>query len=316
MGLIGNLLNSANDALENAHASRLEQCWFDALHRLDGMNDRVRFAAMSGFLAGRRELLTEIPNWSVEGRLRAARELQEEARRCFDFNISKSWASFVVGAWLEGQARSFERSRNVYRRIEEFARSLEDDEAPKVVNAGLDEKIDGKTTINNQPEVRRLIADVPAASRVVNTRRFDPQHAAEEVQRLFGEFFIAFKYSGSGAMDSERWSVCADYLQLCNEVEREYMAAVLFGIWHSLIIDYGKFSGAERIVRSSLVQWLSVDQDHALNLVRSLINGTASPEAIEAARLTSSEVTQFFRDGSITHFENISNEVHGYLGYS
>ncbi len=91
--------------------------------RLDGP---IAKRAITGFLERRVLLRRELPNWSIEGRIKMGRALQAEARCKFDFNQAESYSLWLSGAWLESGARCSDNAASVHDFLERLAHEFED----------------------------------------------------------------------------------------------------------------------------------------------------------------------------------------------
>lgn len=172
MGFLGKLVDAAIEANEEAHAVRLERGFHDTIRRLQALGDRIRGEALVKFLKRRGALEAASPNWSVEGRIKAGRELQAEARKEYDFNQTESYSLWLAGAWLEARARSSERAQKVYSQIEELASILSSEAKNRSATqiATQTAPITPGTTLNLKDAQRELQRAYDALVREVESR--------------------------------------------------------------------------------------------------------------------------------------------------
>lgn len=124
-GLLGRLADAVIDANEEAHGKRLLDelnSTGDSLKKLEGW---VAEGAINGFLERRTQLNRQLPNWSIDGRIKMGKTLQAEARKRFDFNQAESYSLWMAGAWLESGARSSDNAASVHNVLERLARDFE-----------------------------------------------------------------------------------------------------------------------------------------------------------------------------------------------
>ena len=131
MGLIGKLVEAAVDANEEAHGVRLLRGLEDTKRCLAALQEDVRADSIGAFLARRQDLLRQIKNWSVEGRLKEGKKLQGEARGRSDFDQSESYALWMTGAWLESGVRKSPKARSVHQSLETLALDVGGEQAAK-----------------------------------------------------------------------------------------------------------------------------------------------------------------------------------------
>lgn len=127
MGFFGLLKEAAIEANDIAHGERLDHeltSTIECIKRLDG---RVANMALVGFVRSKIRLLNQIQNWSREGRIKTGRDLQAEARKCFDLDQAKSYGLWLAGAWLESMERSSPKAISVHSMLEAFSREIEKD---------------------------------------------------------------------------------------------------------------------------------------------------------------------------------------------
>lgn len=297
--MIKGLFNAATNFLEDAHSLRLENEWQDVRQKLALLDSDVRAAALIGFLAGRRQLMGQLRNWSRDGQIRMARGLMDEARRSFDLNLSKSYASWMAGAWLETQARGTERSMQVYWSLDGLARELESNDAvpaEKNIDSSDVNTIDvsvGSTHSNN-----RLVA----ASRGVTAQNLVRQNyenkidfiqATQQANQIFHDlverYFLAVN---RGAIYAARMSSVISQLTY---TEKEFLIAMLFGIWHSIISQYGKVADSEKVVSTSIAQWFDIPAGEASIYVQWFTKSSGRRDVIDFAISTTEAIGRFLK---------------------
>lgn len=62
-------------------------------------------AALLGYVKKREALIGQIDNMTQDGRIKLGRQLQTEAKRVLDMNVSEGYALWLTGAWLESMNR-------------------------------------------------------------------------------------------------------------------------------------------------------------------------------------------------------------------
>ena len=121
---IGGMLGKAADALdeveENRAGKRLREGLLSTGATLQNMPEHVLAATMASFLQKSAELAREADNWSLAGRLKVGDEMQEEAKKRFDFNQSESCALWLAGAWLESGSRKTAEAAFVRASLDDF----------------------------------------------------------------------------------------------------------------------------------------------------------------------------------------------------
>ena len=125
MGFFSTIASSAVQANEDAHGDRLLNGVKSSLDKMNAMllkegdEMRVACAAIEGFNDIRSQLMASKPNWSRDGRLRKAKELQDHAKTIFDFNLADSYAEWLSGAWLECGERNSVKAKEALRLLSE-----------------------------------------------------------------------------------------------------------------------------------------------------------------------------------------------------
>ena len=96
------IVTEANDA---AHAKRLRDGLVSTGEHLKKMDADLLALTMDSYLERCNQLEHSSRNWSRDGKLKIAHELQRKARTEFDFNQAESFSLWLCGAWLESVCR-------------------------------------------------------------------------------------------------------------------------------------------------------------------------------------------------------------------
>lgn len=125
-GLLGRLAGAVTDANEEAHGKRLLDELNSTGQSIKKLEGWVAEGAIAGFLEKRTLLNMQLPNWSIEGRIKMGKTLQAEARKKFDFSQAESYSLWMAGAWLESGARCSDSAASVHDVLERLARDFAD----------------------------------------------------------------------------------------------------------------------------------------------------------------------------------------------
>ncbi|HEX7114317.1 MAG TPA: hypothetical protein VF193_04245 [Steroidobacter sp.] len=114
--------------MQAASESRGQLLWTllqDTISRMGGLPDRVRAAAIAGYLDKRTKLIDKLENMSEDGRIKMGKFLQSEARKQFDTNMAEGYALWLAGAWLESMQRPGAQAAMTHQYLESMAREFE-----------------------------------------------------------------------------------------------------------------------------------------------------------------------------------------------
>lgn len=121
MGFFSTIFDAAKEANDEAHGLRLLQEVKSSFACMENLDGKVQYAAMMGYLQIMGRLVSQMPNWSHEGRIKLGRTMQQQARDAFDIDMGGSYAKWLAGAWLESQERNSLKAQQAFRLLEGFA---------------------------------------------------------------------------------------------------------------------------------------------------------------------------------------------------
>ena len=125
MGLFDAFSSAVHDANDAAHAARLKLDTDRTLAMVRGMPPAVGGEALHLFLNLRANTRTQWDRWSLDGKVKAAKSLQDEARKHRDFDLGKACGFFLASAWLESSVRRSAAAAEVFDSLERLAADLE-----------------------------------------------------------------------------------------------------------------------------------------------------------------------------------------------
>lgn len=120
-GVLGRISDALADASEEAHGKRLQKELQSTGESIKKLEDWVVERIHISYLAKKEFLESELPNWSIAGRIKMGLKLRDEARKQFDFNQAESHALWLAGAWLESGARNSKDAATVHDFLEKIA---------------------------------------------------------------------------------------------------------------------------------------------------------------------------------------------------
>ena len=124
MGFLSSLREAVSETNEDVHGQRLlsqVQSTFDCFESLDL---RTLGAVGVGYLQIRSRLNHEMINWTREGRLRIARQMQDQARQALDLDVAGSYAKWLAGAWLECGERTSQKAQVALHTLQMYESEL------------------------------------------------------------------------------------------------------------------------------------------------------------------------------------------------
>jgi hypothetical protein len=74
-----------------------------------------------GYLQIRARLNWEMANWTRDGRIRIARQMQDHARQALDTDVAGSYAKWLAGAWLECGERNSTNAKLALNMLDTYA---------------------------------------------------------------------------------------------------------------------------------------------------------------------------------------------------
>lgn len=125
MGLFSGLVRGFKEVNDDLHGQRLLEEANSTFRSMERLSNELQGVALLGFLEIRRGLLSEMPNWSREGRIEIGRAMQLQARETFHLDMSGSYAKWLSGAWLESQSRESMKAEMAFRLIEGLRSQVE-----------------------------------------------------------------------------------------------------------------------------------------------------------------------------------------------
>ena len=125
MGLVSSLLGAISETNDEVHGQRLLSHVQSAFACFESMDRQVLGAAGLGYLQTRSRLLSAMANWTREGRIRIARQMQDQARQALDTDVAGSYAKWMAGAWLESGERHSAKARLALDMLDMYAVELQ-----------------------------------------------------------------------------------------------------------------------------------------------------------------------------------------------
>jgi hypothetical protein len=123
-GFLGRLTGAIKEVNEDVHGKKLIDGLNSTNQQLRMLESHIANSAIAGFLERRRIALAQVPNWSIDGRIKMGKTLQDEAKKKFDFNQAESYSLWLTGAWLESGARNSASAAQVHEFLERIANDL------------------------------------------------------------------------------------------------------------------------------------------------------------------------------------------------
>jgi hypothetical protein len=121
MGFFSAFRDAVSETNEEVHGQRLlsqVQSTFDCF---DSLDHRTLGAVGVGYLQIRSRLNHEMINWTRDGRIRIARQMQEQARQALDTDVAGSYAKWLAGAWLESGERNSANAKDALNMLDSYA---------------------------------------------------------------------------------------------------------------------------------------------------------------------------------------------------
>ena len=101
MGLFGDFKKSLSESPGRILLGQLQ----DTQQKMARLNPDISANALAGFVAIRDHLIPTLDNMTQEGKLRTAKQIQDNARQTLDLDVGKGYALWLTGAWLESMNR-------------------------------------------------------------------------------------------------------------------------------------------------------------------------------------------------------------------
>ena len=121
MKILRNILGAAKEVREEAHGERLLQEVNAVMSILQQVDRRVQAAAMNDYLEIRGRLADQMVNWTSEGRLELAQEMQSKAKSQARFDMAGGYSKWLAAAWLECQERRSLKAAMASQVLDSFA---------------------------------------------------------------------------------------------------------------------------------------------------------------------------------------------------
>lgn len=101
MGLFGDFKKSLSESPGRILLGQLQ----DTQQKMARLNPDISANALAGFVAMRDHLIPTLDNMTQEGKLRTAKQIQDNARQTLDLDVGKGYPLWLTGAWLESMNR-------------------------------------------------------------------------------------------------------------------------------------------------------------------------------------------------------------------
>jgi len=124
MGFFSLIRDAAAEANDDVHGERLQRHVLSTLQTFQSLDQRVVAAISLGYLQIRDRLNVEMINWTSEGRIRIARQMQDQARQALDTNVAGAYAKWLAGAWLECGERKSQKARVTLNTLDMYESEL------------------------------------------------------------------------------------------------------------------------------------------------------------------------------------------------
>ena len=124
MGIFENIVGAMKETNEAAHGARLKKDVFATLDLLHQSRPDVETEGLMLYLKLQRQILLECHSWSRDGFLKAAGQLQAEAKKHKDFEVGKACGYYLAGAFCECMGRESVEAKMVLTHLDSRAREL------------------------------------------------------------------------------------------------------------------------------------------------------------------------------------------------
>ena len=124
-GFFGRAAAAISDASEEAHGARLRAGLTSTGQHLQKLEPEVIGSMMTRYLEKRQMLANQRANWSRDGRIKMGSQLQQEAKKHYDFNQAESYALWLAGAWLESAERRSADAEFVHDALNKLALNIQ-----------------------------------------------------------------------------------------------------------------------------------------------------------------------------------------------
>lgn len=117
------LLADFKRTLDESPGRILWQQTQDSFLRLQRLPEHVFEAAIAGYVRRISAIEMEMDNWTSQGRIKVANELQKQARKTLDLNVAEGYALWLAGAWLEAAERPGQEARQTHIALDGLAKA-------------------------------------------------------------------------------------------------------------------------------------------------------------------------------------------------
>lgn len=118
--LLGRLIEGASRFADDVASRRLVAELSSTGPAMASLHPAVKRLAMVMFVSSIQEFEVARVNWSADGQIEVGVKLQKQAREMFNLNQAESYATWLVGSWLESGARKTPGSNFVHEIISQL----------------------------------------------------------------------------------------------------------------------------------------------------------------------------------------------------
>ena len=157
MGIFENIVGALKETNEAAHGARLKKDVFATLDLLHRSRSDVETEGLMLFLKLQRQTMAECHSWSRDGFLKAASQLQAEAKKHKDFEIGKACGYYLASAFCECMGRESVEAKMVLTHLELVVDQI---------STQLDSQIQELPAASREsrPPSARIATDAPSAA--------------------------------------------------------------------------------------------------------------------------------------------------------
>ena len=124
MGFFSSIFDAAAEANDEVHGQRLLSHVSSTFESFYSLDERVVGVLGLCYIQIRDRLDLEMINWTREGRIRIAMQMQDQARKTLDTDVAGSYAKWLAGAWLESGERKSQNARAVRNTLNMYEEQL------------------------------------------------------------------------------------------------------------------------------------------------------------------------------------------------
>lgn len=156
----------------------------DTLARLKSADPRTMDEFYRTLLPLYVNLKSKLHNMTNEGHEKLAKQLQNEARDKLDFEVGKSYAIWVIGAWLETAHLPGDRAGEMHQFLDNFLREMEGD----VRETKDDVKVDNVASDQDVQEEEKIDVGNVVLNIAKQLGKVECGCSTDEIPGGFGEF--------------------------------------------------------------------------------------------------------------------------------